>query len=150
MRYLGLLILAFLFFSCETEEQLDRPGSTRPAPNGIAMNQSGLQAFLQNADGLFISLLIDDGANKTDHFQSYTFRFDEKGVVSASSADEQHLGSYFIFEDDNRIELSMAFSSSGSFAELNDDWYYIETIESSIRFEDDLEVENYQLEFSRN
>lgn len=112
------------------------------------MDLQGVNEFMQHPDGLFISLFIDDGDNDTDDFQAYTFQFDDQGTVSAVGPNDQRVGTYLVFEDDNRIELLMTFVGADPFDELNDDWYYLETSGNTIRFEDD--TDNYRLEFTKN
>jgi hypothetical protein len=151
MKYIVPFLFALVLVSCDDDDDSDSSNNpSNNSPNGVVMDLQGVNEFLQHPDGLFISLLIDDNEDETNHFEAYTFQFDDQGTVTATSPDDQRVGTYLVFEDDNRIELSMNFSSTDPFDDLDDDWYYIDTVDNTIRFEDDQDPEINKIEFTKN
>lgn len=151
MKKIVPFLFAILLVSCNGDDDSDsnnNPANT--SPNGVVMDLEGVNEFLQHPDGLFISLLIDDNEDESNHFETYTFQFDDQAAVTATSMDDQRVGTYLVFEDDNRIELSMNFNGNDPFDDLDDDWYYIETVDNIIRFEDDEDTEVNKIEFTKN
>lgn len=149
MKYIVPFLFAFLLVSCDDDDD-DSNSPSNNFTGGVVMDLPGVSEFLQQPDGLFISLLIDDGENETNHFEAYNFQFDDQGTVTATSPNNQRVGTYLVFEDDNRIELSLEFDSPDPFDDLDDDWYYIETVGNTIRFEDDDSPEEDKIEFTKN
>lgn len=129
-KYLFLLSFIFLLFACNKEEDL-QPTNT---------NSSMLTSYLTGVGGLVISEFLEEGMNKTSMFDPYVFSFDTDGFVTASSINQTISGTYLVFTDDGRTELSMNFPGNSEFTELNDDWYFISQNETTIRFEDNGDI----------
>jgi len=66
------------------------------------------------------------------------------GTVSATDAGKTVNGSYAVFRDDGKTELSMSFPDDPSFRELNDDWYFISFHQNLIRFNDGGDLLEFQ------
>ncbi|MCI5081530.1 MAG: hypothetical protein MRY78_07565 [Saprospiraceae bacterium] len=122
-------------FACQQEETASPAAMTEP-----------LATSLTSADGWRISLLVEDGENKTEDFSSYLFVFAENGVLTASKPGKSIRGTYWLYFDDGETELGMAFPDSYEFDELNDDWYLVSKDQNTIRFNDSGDVLAFQLQ----
>jgi hypothetical protein len=104
--------------------------------NSMSNNLDGVAEFLGHENGLRITLLTDDEDNETYYFEDYVFTFVSDGSVRATAPDRSVNGTYRVFRDDGRIELGMNFPDIRNFDELDDDWYFINIDQKTIRFED--------------
>lgn len=133
-RLLLMLCLTVGIFSCDDDD------------NGNPTNESitNVNEFLRNQNGLRITELIEEGTNKTMQFSPYLFLFNANGTVTATQSNETISGTYLVFRDDNRTELRMTFPNNGIFFELSDDWYFISQTATTIRFEDNGDIIQFQ------
>jgi hypothetical protein len=132
-----VFLLASTFFvmvSCSSDD----------AENQNIIPATELLDSFTNNNGYLISTFIEDGVDDTDDFNDYTFTFNTDNVVTASFGEESSTGFYLIFIDDGRTELRMNFPDNPQLRELNDDWYYVSQTENSFRFEDDLDIIEFQ------
>lgn len=131
-----VLIMPFILSSCEKEEELNNPDNASFPGLTNSMDASAVAELLTIGNGLRITRLTDEEEDETYLFDSYLFVFNTDGTVSATDAGKTVNGSYAVFRDDGKIELSMSFPNDPSFRELNDDWYFISFHQNLIRFDD--------------
>jgi hypothetical protein len=126
-----LAIIPLSLFSCSSSND----------GNGLFSNsKNNIETFLIEESQWRVAQFIEDGENETDDFQGYLFSFDKNGEVVAAGNGNNIVGTYKVFKDDGKVELSMTFSAGYPFDELTDDWYYISRTENSIQFSDDGDV----------
>ena len=125
-----LLTLAALLFACQPQDPV--------TPQTLNRNASTAEvtSALTDAGGLRIAEFREDGENLTRYFEGYTFTFEENGRVLAERSGDTVEGTYSVFRDDGRVELSMNFPETGEFYELTDDWYFRAGTGSRLEFED--------------
>lgn len=99
-------------------------------------NPETLNTALTLPDGWRIIEFIEEGRNENTRFRDYLFVFNSNGTVTASKTGETITGTYLVFRDDGKTELSMNFPQNNVLYELNDDWYFISRNDNTIRFED--------------
>lgn len=136
------LLFLIGFTSCQKDESVNP--SDDSAENEVVLNTDSLNETLINADGLRISEFREDGIDKTTLFDAYLFTFNSDGGVLASKAGESINGTYVVFRDDEKTELSMTFPNDSELYELTDDWYFISYDQEFIRFEDSGDVIEFQ------
>lgn len=129
-----IIFISVGFFSCQKDENIS------PTNNSI----SSVNDFLKDQKGLRITELIEEGTNKTTQFSPYLFVFNENGTVTATQSSETIDGSYLVFRDDNRTELRMTFPNNSLLFELSDDWYFVSQNATTIRFEDNGDIIQFQ------
>jgi len=129
-----MICLSIGFYSCQKDDNV----------NPTNDNTSSVNEFLRHQNGLRINELIEDGTNKTSLVIPYLFVFNENGTVTATQASETINGTYLVFRDDNRTELRMTFPNNSLLFELSDDWYFISQNATSIRFEDNGDIVQFQ------
>ncbi len=129
-----ILCLSIGIFSCQKDDNVNPTNDST-----LSVNE-----FLRNSNGLRINELIEEGINKTSQFSPYLFLFNENGTVAATQSGESINGTYLIFRDDNRTELRMIFPSNSILFELSDDWYFISQNTSTIRFEYNGDIVQFQ------
>jgi hypothetical protein len=127
----------YLFVSILSCQKDDNVGPTNDSI--LSVNN-----FLKNQNGLRINELIEEGTNKTTQFSPYLFVFNENGTVTATQASETINGNYLVFRDDNRTELRMTFPNNSILFELSDDWYFVSKNATTIRFEDNGDIVQFQ------
>lgn len=135
MKCLVLLIcLSVGFLSCEkiNHHELENP------------SVKSLNEFLTNQNGFRIIKVVEEQSDVTPQFDKFLFHFNRNGTVSATSSNEERLGTYSVFSDDNRIELRMSFLDKGIINKLSDDWYFRSKDSINIRFEDNGDVIEFQ------
>jgi hypothetical protein len=124
------IIIALVFImgltSCDNNDDQNTNNS-----NVIAITET-----LTVPSGFRINQFTEDGVDKTNLFSSYVFVFNSNGAVTATNSDGVINGTYLVFRDDNRTELSMTFPNIGEFFELTDDWYFDFQNDTFIRFAD--------------
>lgn len=103
-----------------------------------------MNEFLRTQNGLRINELIEEGTNKTTQFSPYLFVFNENDTVTATQSSETINGTYLVFRDDNRTELRMTFPNNSLLFELSDDWYFVSQNATTIRFEDNGDIVQFQ------
>ena len=133
-RLLFMLCLSIGICSCEDDNQTNPTNDKTPTVN----------EFLSSQNGLRITELIEEGTNKTMQFSPYLFLFNANGTVTATQSNETISGTYLVFRDDNRTELRMTFPNNGIIFELSDDWYFISQTATTIRFEDNGDLIQFQ------
>ena len=129
-----MLCLSAGILSCQKADDVS------PTINSI----SSVNEFLRTQNELRITELIEEGTNKTTQFSQYLFVFNENGTVTATQASETINGTYLVFRDDNRTELRMTFPSNSILFELSDDWYFISQNATTIRFDDNGDIVQFQ------
>lgn len=129
-----MLCLSVSILSCQKDDNVS------PTNDSI----SSVSNFLENQNGLRINELIEEGNNKTTQFSPYLFVFNENGTVTATQTGETINGTYLVFRDDNRTELRMKFPTNSLLFELSDDWYFVYQNATTIRFEDDGDIVQFQ------
>ncbi len=132
-----LIFMFYLFVSILSCQKDDNVGPTNDSI--LSVNN-----FLKNQNGLRINELIEEGTNKTTQFSPYLFVFNENGTVTATQASETINGNYLVFRDDNRTELRMTFPNNSILFELSDDWYFVSKNATTIRFEDNGDIVQFQ------
>jgi hypothetical protein len=133
-RLIFMLCLSICILSCQKDDDVS------PTNNSI----SSVNEFLRTQNGLRITELIEEGTNKTAQFSLYLFVFNENGTVTATQSSETINGTYLVFRDDNRTELRMTFPNNSLLFELSDDWYFISQNATTIRFEDNGDIVQFQ------
>ena len=133
-RLIFILCLSVVIFSCEEDDNVS------PTNDSI----SSVNDFIRNQNGLRITELIEEGTNKIAQFNPYLFVFKENGTVTATQSSETINGTYLVFRDDNRTELRMTFANNTILFELSDDWYFTSQNATTIRFEDNGDVVQFQ------
>ena len=133
-RLIFMLSITFGILSCQKDDNVS------PVNDSI----SSVNDFLLNPNGLRINELIEEGTNKTTKFSAYLFVFDENGTVVATESNETINGTYLVFRDDNRTELRMTFPNNSLLFELSDDWYFVSQNATTIRFEDNSDIVQFQ------
>ncbi|EON76886.1 hypothetical protein ADIS_2632 [Lunatimonas lonarensis] len=132
-RFITLFLLIGLV-SCN----LYNSGSLEPESVTLQQSDPGsLVAQLIAASELTVATFIEDGRDKTDEFSGFRFDFRSDGTVIATRGEEIVSGTYRVFRDDGKTELSMWFPARFPFYELSDDWYFRSKDESRINFDDD-------------
>jgi hypothetical protein len=131
-----MLFLSVGILSCQKDNNVS------PTNNSIL----SVNEFLRTQNGLRITELIEEGTNKTTRFNPYLFVFNENGTVTATQSSETINGTYLVFSDDNRTELRMTFPNNSLLFELSDDWYYVTQNAATIRFEDNGEIVQFQIQ----
>lgn len=131
-----MLFLSVGILSCQKDNNVS------PTNNSIL----SVNEFLRTQNGLRITELIEEGTNKTTRFNPYLFVFNENGTVTATQSSETINGTYLVFSDDNRTELRMTFPNNSLLFELSDDWYYVTQNAGTIRFEDNGEIVQFQIQ----
>ena len=135
-RLIFMLFLSVGILSCQKDNNVS------PTNNSIL----SVNEFLRTQNGLRITELIEEGTNKTTRFNPYLFVFNENGTVTATQSSETINGTYLVFSDDNRTELRMTFPNNSLLFELSDDWYYVTQNAATIRFEDNGEIVQFQIQ----
>lgn len=133
-RLIFMLCLSIGILSCQKDDNVS------PTNNSI----SSVNEFLRTQNGLRINELIEEGTNKTTQFSPYLFVFNENGTVTATQSSETINGTYLVFRDDNRTELRMTFPNNSLLFELSDDWYFVSQNATTIRFEDNGDIVQFQ------
>ncbi|NNF02787.1 MAG: hypothetical protein HKN22_08885 [Bacteroidia bacterium] len=83
-----------------------------------------------------ITYFWDSDHEETDHFNGYSFAFNDDGSLIATSSSTTVTGSWSTGSDDGKTELIITFLSPTDFAELNDDWDVIKQTDVKIELED--------------
>jgi len=96
-----------------------------------------------------VAQFIEDGRDQGAAFDGYVFHFTAEGQVSALRDASSEQGTWRVFYDDGRTELSMSFNEEGPFEEMTDDWYIMEFGQDRIHLEDDNALRTDLLIFSR-
>jgi len=122
--------LMTLLIACDKEDVLQSTNTS----------SSILTSALTGVSGFVISEFVEEGVNKTSTFAPFVFVFDTDGLVTASSINQTISGTYLVFTDDGKTELSMNFPGNSEFTELSDDWYLISQNETTIRLEDNGDI----------
>lgn len=130
IKLITFLLIIFTTLSCDQDNNANSTNTSVSAVNGFLVTQSGLK----------INEFIEEGVNKTNQFNSYLFTFNTDGTVVASNANETLNGTYLVFRDDNKTELSMTFPNNSNLFELTDDWYFVSQMGNVIRFDDSGDV----------
>lgn len=133
-RLIFMLSLSIGILSCQKDDDIS------PIIDSI----SSVNEFLRDQNGLRITELIEEGTNKTTQFSPYLFVFNENGTITATQSNETINGTYSVFRDDNRTELRMTFPNNTIFSELSDDWYFVSRNATTIRFEDNGDLVQFQ------
>lgn len=136
MKRVITVLLAFVTLSSCKKEQ---------SPDSVAGNYENISRFLTTPGGLKIIEFIEDQTNKTSQFNNYIFLFQSNNLVSVTSDDAEVTGSYSLFTDDGKVELQMDFPGNVKFRELSDDWYFILRDDQTIKFEDNVDVIQFQI-----
>lgn len=135
MKKLSMLLLVGLMFSCGlTPSEPIRPEETLTTK---CSSLSGLEETLRNFNERKITSFIEDGKDETFKFTSFTFNFQSNGQLVATSEGQTFNGTYRVFCDDGKLELSMSFPANSPLRKLNDDWYFLSQSGKSLLFEDD-------------
>ena len=135
MKKLSLLLLVGLMFSCGlTPSEPILPEETLTTK---CSSLSGLVETLKDSDDWKITSFIEDGKDETFKFTLFTFNFQSNGQLVATSDGQTVNGTYRVFCDDGKLEMSMSFSADSPLRELNDDWYFLSQSGRCLLFEDD-------------
>lgn len=116
--------LCLILASCQTEEPLSLPE-----------NPDLIQEQLQNGTW-FIAEFRDDGRDIARRFSEFKFEFKENGVVEARSSSMLRVGSWRLYEDDDRPQIIKNFIEQEPWDELNEDWYIMRATPEEIILED--------------
>lgn len=129
--FVGLLIG---LISCDLD---DNPS---PDPNLTAQQNvqpESLVTHLTSSQEVQVAVFVEDGRDKTGRFTGFTFNFQPDGTVVATRGEESISGTFRVFRDDAKVELSMQFPARSLFDELSDDWYFISKGENRLTFDDE-------------
>jgi hypothetical protein len=124
-----IAVMAILSIACENSDDDNNN-------NAVNISSTELKQKLLNLDNVRLSTFVEDGVNRTGLYADYIFKFESDDTVSASNSNEVVTGTYNIIIDDGRTEIALNFPNNPLFFELNDDWYYVMSNNTSILFED--------------
>jgi hypothetical protein len=96
-----------------------------------------LESDLTVKNGLVITSFIEDGENELEDVKDYVFTFTDNGTVSALKNNVTSTGTYRVFKDDGKVELTMNFNNNSNLSELSDDWYFVSSKDGIITFEEE-------------
>lgn len=117
MKYILTIILAGLFLipvsSCSKDD--DTTG-------GI----SAIVAGNLKTGTWRITSFIDNGANETSNYSSFTFTFNNSGVVTATNSILTVTGNWSPGIDDSRHKLLLDFPGNALFEDLSEDWEIVD------------------------
>ncbi len=134
------LFFATTIASCEETDSL-LPDTPPQRDNNSAINGTfpispeGLTSNLESKTWK-ISLFVEDYDNETSKFAGYGFYFNSNGTVEAQKGDTTRNGTWGSYTDDGKTEFWMSFPYTDFFYELSDDWYLINNMGETVRFED--------------
>jgi hypothetical protein len=112
------LIISVTFSNCKKEDHVS------PSNTSSVISQGDWK----------VSSFNDDGKDETSHFANYTFKFDDKGQITATKSGSSVNGSWSTGKDDSHTELNINFSSA-PLNELNEDWHVLTQSSSSMELE---------------
>ncbi len=96
-----------------------------------------LRDILEDGDW-FVALYIDDGEDdETSNFNSFTFDFEENGVLVASNTSGNFNGTWFVTGSDDNLEVIIDFESVYPLEDLDDDWMVFSFSENQVQLRDD-------------
>jgi len=78
----------------------------------------------------------DTNRDETANFNGFNFTFGTSNLVSASNSLLTINGTWSIANDDSKVKLILAFTTSANFIEISDDWHVIERTDTKIRLQD--------------
>jgi len=135
-----LTMLCAFLMACQSQEGVGPQSLTQSA------SSDAVATALVDAGELRIVEFREDGDDETDEFAGYRFDFRSDGKVIATRSDGSVEGSYSVFRDDGKTELSMRFPRVGEFYELSDDWYFVSQENGRFFFEDRPDVLTFQID----
>lgn len=113
-----LMLYFFALTSCEKKKEY-------PGPTDVTRQE----VHKSMTSGTWSIILFNDsGTDKTNDYSGYTITFTSNGTVIARKGAETISGTWSITDsnsnDDslNEMDFNLNFSSSATWAELNDDW----------------------------
>jgi len=123
---LSLIIftLLLIMISCSKEETNNMPENPAEVANTITTGTWKISYFW------------DTDHEETQHFNGYSFTFENSGTLVATNGMTNITGSWSTGTDDSQIKLNIIFTSPADFEELSDDWHVLERTENKIRLED--------------
>jgi hypothetical protein len=71
-----------------------------------------LESDLTFKNGLVITQFIEDGENEIEEVNDYVFTFLDKGEGNAVKNNTTTKGTYKVFKDDGKTELSISFANN--------------------------------------
>lgn len=96
-----------------------------------------LRDTLEDGDW-FVALYIEDGEDdETSNFNSFTFDFEENGVLVASNTSGSYNGTWFVTGSDDNLEVILDFDSVYPLEDLDDDWMVFSFSENQVQLRDD-------------
>lgn len=122
MKKLIYLAALVLIFGCQKN---DDNNPTSPSTNSTSKAQ--IEKTVQGGTWI-ITDYNDDGTDKTQHFSSYRFTFQDDGSLLATESTNSYFGSWNLTDsksnDDSQDDLhfNILFTESNVLLELNDDW----------------------------
>lgn len=132
---LTTVLLLMIFVSCENNNDDD-----------VLTNISAAQVTELTgiaASGSWTITYYFDDKDETDHFNGYTFTFNNDGTLVASNGTTDINGTWSISDsdddgdddspDDSDVDFNIAFSAPADFADLTDDWDIVKY--SAVRIE---------------
>ena len=132
---LTTVLLFMIFVSCENNNDDD-----------VLTNISAAQVTELTgiaASGSWTITYYFDDKDETDHFNGYTFTFNNDGTLVASNGTTDINGTWSISDsddygdddspDDSDVDFNIAFSAPADFADLTDDWDIVKY--SAVRIE---------------
>lgn len=110
-------LLAFLILSigCSDDNTKSQRTINTAFTNEITSSESGYRLFQ----------FIEEGVDKTTEFEGFTFQFLNDNSVIATRENVIINGTFSVFNDDGKTELSMIFPSNSMLNEFTDDWYFV-------------------------
>jgi hypothetical protein len=84
----------------------------------------------------------EDGDDETNHFNGYSFSFNDDGSVVATNSSTTISGTWSLNKDNSNddsssdVDLILNFPATNDFDELNDDWDIISQSDSRIELKD--------------
>jgi hypothetical protein len=136
------LMMSLIFISCESSD--DEMETTE-------VSVTDIQAAVISGPWI-VTLYEEDGLDETMDFASFSFTFNEGGVLRADSGNNSISGAWSITSDDDDskqdIDFNIFFSSPENFSELSEDWDIVSFSNTRIELEDtdDVEVDRLVLE----
>ncbi|MGB3145316.1 MAG: hypothetical protein WBB24_14535 [Maribacter sp.] len=130
---IALLMLVFIFMSCEKSDDMDN----------VAVNVDSVKATASSGIWM-VTLFEEDGVNETNDFSGFDFDFNPDGTITAINGDTTITGSWSITTDDNEdddskdddIDFNIFFASPSNFSELTEDWDIVSYNDSRIELKD--------------
>ena len=122
-----VLIACSLLGSCSKEDNNNKDNTEEITPANVSTTISG--------GNWKITYFWDSGLDKTSDFAGYKFTFSNGGMLVAIRAANNEKGTWSTGTDNSKTKLTINFSGSAIFSNLNEDWEVIEGAKSRVKLQ---------------